>query len=107
MADLTTERLIEICERGVVPVARWLDRDTPDAQAKLGKAWAYLKAGCQWRAASDPKSDERTVWIEIKHPTFTSIEWRGSGEHDDEGDWELFYLPTIQRLDERTGRDWY
>lgn len=102
-----TDHLIDLCARGVVPVERWSDRDTPSSQAKLAAAGAYLRAGCPWRLSADPASNERTWWIEVQHPTFSSIEWRGMDEYDDAGEWELFYLPTEARLAQVAGKDWY
>ncbi len=102
----TTEHLTELIERAVlVPEENWSDRDTPDAVAKLGKAWAYLKSGCSWHLAGDPESTKNTWWIEIKHYTFNSFEYgRDDPDYIDE---ELFYIPTQERLDASNGKDWY
>ena len=99
----TTEELVGLCERAVVPVNAWSDRDTPRSQEKIGKAWALLRAGCAWRLAKSPESTPITWWIEITHPTFSSIE---EGDPDLVDD-ELFYIPTQQKLDASSGKDWY
>lgn len=97
--DLTREDLISICERAIVPVGEWSDRDTPSAQEKLGHAWVLLRAGCAWRPALSPVSTNQTIWIEITAPGFSTFdEGDGPEEH-------LFYLPTEERL--ARGGDWY
>ena len=52
-ANYTREDLIAICELAVVPHDRWSDRDTPGAQEGVGKAWAFLKAGCAFRVLTE------------------------------------------------------
>lgn len=104
--EITREVLVEICERSVVPVAEWRDRDTPRSQERLGTAWALLKAGCVWRIAEDmyrdrPQERDETIWIYITYPGFGTFDW--GAEHEE----ELFYLPTEARLKRRTGEDWY
>ena len=92
--------LIALCERGVVPEGRWRNRDTADAQRQLGEALALLRAGCSFRIAESPESDERTLWVLITFKGFAHF------EGDDELDEELFYIPTEKRLEARDG-DWY
>jgi len=99
--ELDTAALISICQRGIVPVSQWLNRDTPDAQRQLAYAGALLQAGCGWRFARDMRGDVRTVWIRITHPTFSTF------EESDPGEDELFYLPSEKRLAESAGSDWY
>jgi len=101
MNTLDTDTLIDLCHRGVVPVSNWRDRDTPGAQSQLAVAGAYLASGCEWNLAASPKSDKRTIWIEITHPTFGTFDW---GEANDD---ELFYIPTEERLTEANGKDWH
>ena len=101
----TTEHLIELIERAaLVPEDSWSDRDTPRSVGKLGKAWAYLKAGCSWRLAVSPESNPDTWWIEITHLSFDSFEYGRDPEH---AEVELFYLPTKEHLDRVNGKDWY
>ena len=107
----TREQLIEICERAVVDVCKWSNRDSPEAQEKVGQAWAALKAGCTYSihpgrpegARSGCWTDGRTIWITITRPTFNSFEY-GLSEYDRS---ETHYLPTPQRLDECADHDWY
>jgi hypothetical protein len=98
---LTRQHLIDLCERGVVPHEHWHNRDTAGAQRQLGEALALLRAGCDWRIADDPKSNERTLWVEITFHGFGYFDW------DDAPDTETFYIPTDKRLREVDGRDWY
>ena len=100
--ELTREYLIDLCERSIVPVEKWYNRDTPHTQEKVGLAWVLLKSGCEWRAAKDPKSDKNTIWIEIFHPDFRTFE-----EDRDYREKCLFYLPTESRLERSKGGDWY
>lgn len=110
--DYNRQELIAICERAVVPLADWNDRDTPDSQTKIGMAWALLKAGCPFVVCADPKevccTDAETIWIEIKYPRFMQFECGETSESDSK-DWpdETFYLPTPERLDKVAGKDWY
>lgn len=105
MTTYTREDLIAICERAVVPVNRWSNRDSARSQEKIGTAWALLKAGCDWHESVSPASDEDTIWIEIEYPGFSAFEeGRDEREYWEE---ELFYLPTEKRLDRWSGKDWY
>lgn len=101
--DYTREELVAICEAGVVPHEHWHDRDSARSQQKLGQAWAYLKAGCDFRVLTEGTlvTDKETIWIEID---FADFDWFESRE---ELGSETFYLPTQKRLDRADGRDWY
>lgn len=102
---MTTEELIALCERAIVPVERWHDRDSARSQTKIGQALALLRAGAEWRFSNDPRTDDNTIWIEITYPGFNAFEMgRGDREY-----WEddLFYIPTAARLEATAGRDWY
>ena len=107
---MTREELIRICEDAVVPLPQWRNRDTPGAQEQLGLCWVLLKAGCGFRVmtANNSCSDspcitnDRTLWLEIEWPTFSTFEW-GHGHEQDKN----FYLPTRQRLEDAKGGDWY
>lgn len=102
---MTTEELIALCERAVVNVGNWHDRDSARSQVRIGTAWALLKAGCEWREASSPISTEETIWIEIDYPGFYA--WEEGRDDRDNWEQETFYIPTAARLDASTGRDWY
>lgn len=103
--ELTREYLIDLCERAIVSVVQWSNRDTPRSQEKVGLAWALLKAGAEWQEADSPKSDAYTIWIEIRYPSFNSFEYDPTDPQY--FDRELIYLPTEARLAQNKGRDWY
>ncbi len=102
--------LIAICEAAVVPVSKWGDRDSPSTHEQLGLCWVLLKAGCGFRILTQENSspdsrcitDDRTIWLEIEWPTFSTFEW-GKGHETD----KVFYLPTRKRMEGNAGRDWY
>lgn len=90
--DYTLPELLSICERAVVPVSLWRDRDSASCQEQLGECWQQLLQNKQFRVRvlkSDHPciTDERTIWLAI----------------EDEG----YYLPTEARLKESEGKDWY
>jgi len=112
--NYTREELIKICEDSIVPVENWSDRDTPITQLKVGKVWALLNAGLDFKIHTKKNSiknskcvtDAETIWLEITYPTFASIE---SGDEGLE-DIATFYLPTPARLKKArkiVRRDWY
>ena len=99
----TREYILELCDKAIVSEKNWRDRDTPEAQAKIGLIHVYLKAGCKFRiiTKSRYKSDmcvtnSRTIWIEIFHYEF-----------EESKSWHIHYLPTEERLKESNGEDWY
>lgn len=102
--SVTREVLIELCERGTVPEDQWHDRDSQGAQTQLGKAWALLRAGCDFADVSDdPDLGDHggTIWIRIYSKGFKHFDWNGGLEND------LFYIPSEERLDRADGKDWY
>ena len=102
---METEELIKLCEAAVVPVEKWWDRDSAEAQKQVGKALALLRAGCEWKLADSPESTEKTIWILITYPGFNAVEY---GRNDrDYWEEDLFYIPTAERLAAREGGDWY
>lgn len=107
-ATYTRADLIEICERAIVSHDKWANRDTPGAQEGVGKAWALLKAGCDFRVLYPAGergeicvTNDQTIWLKITHASFDTFDY--GAEHED----ELVYLPTPKRIDAREGRDWY
>jgi hypothetical protein len=111
VTEYSREKLIEICEKSIVPLTLWGNRDTPSAQEKVGLCWVLLKAGCKFNVLVEPEekgcqcvTDENTVWLRIRWPSFLDIE---CGEEGDCSNDELFYLPTLKRLGENEGGDWY
>jgi len=110
--DYTREELIEICESAFVPEDQWYDRDSCEAQAKLGTAYAFLKAGCKFQIMTEETepqgmtvctTDKHTIWLKFWVKNFDHFELGGGPyEHD-----EIFYLPTKKRLKKVKGGDWY
>jgi hypothetical protein len=91
----TRQDLITICERAIVPLAKWSNRDTPQSQKDVGKVWALLKAGCPFTIIREEDSpgvvtDETIIWLEIRSP------------HT-----EIYYLPTLAKIERSSGEDWY
>ena len=105
--EYTREELIDICERAIVPVEKWGNRDSPGAHEKLGLCLVMLKAGCRFHVTyhgdkNDPCiTNDSTIWLYVFWPSFGTIEYGGAESE------EHFYLPTPQRLEQRKGRDWY
>lgn len=106
--DFSRENLIAICDASVVPIEKWRNRDSPGSHMKLGLCTVMLKAGCKFHV-HPPKpgvsgcfTNERTIWLTIEWPTFSTFEY-GAG-HEDE---ETIYLPTPERLRNANGGDWY
>jgi hypothetical protein len=110
--NYTREELIEICEKAIVPVNNWCNRDTSHTQCQIGQCWALLKSGCEFKVcvqSSDKEdscsmccTDEQTIWISIKFPGFDYFE-TGNGVLSR----DIFYLPTMKRLSANAESDWY
>lgn len=65
--DYTTDDLINLCERAVVPCSEWRDRDSLSSQKNLEEVYSYLKAGCDYKLTTE---SDRTVWIEFLNVTY-------------------------------------
>jgi len=106
---MNREQLISLCERAIVDVSKWSDRDSPSAQCKTGECWALLKANCEFEYLIDGSlfSDERTVWIKIWHPDFSNMEDGIDCDDKKNLHYEHYYLPTEKRLSEANNNDWY
>jgi hypothetical protein len=105
---MNRDELIDICERAIVSVADWSNRDTPAAHLNIGICWALLKAGCTYEVRRQGKfidcyGDDTTIWLDITYPNFDDFEggWQDITTHS-----KTFYLPTLSRLKESNG-DWY
>lgn len=106
-ADYTREELIAICERAVVPMGKWRNRDSPSAHENLGLCAVMLKAGAPFtihppQPGGGCHTDARTIWLTVSWHGFNDFEFGTKF-----GESEMFYLPTPARLDETAGRDWY
>ncbi len=77
---------------------KWSNRDSYYSQVNIGKAWALLKAGCDFKYEDEEKGAH---WIEIYSKGFSYFDLPGNEET------ETFYVPTEERLDEADGNDWY
>lgn len=100
----TRKDLIKICEQAFVSEDKWGNRDTAQAQIQLGKCYAFLKDGCDYKILYDNKvckTDEHTIWVTFFVKDFLYFEMEGSKEE------YTCYLPTQKRLDEANGEDWY
>lgn len=104
--------LIEICEAAIVPENDWHDRDSYGAQVQVGRLWALLRAGCDFRIhrpgdldrggrSLTPVSDGRTIWVTTWAEGFAHFDYGGRRESD------LHYLPHRARLMAAEGKDWY
>lgn len=101
MEEYTREELIKICKKSFVLQKDWRDRDSADAQIQLGKCYALLVDGCNYRILHEGNlsTGNDTIWLEIEYEGFDFHDYGGETEKDN------FYLPTIRRLDR--GGDWY
>ena len=103
MKKYTRKELIEICESAFVKEKDWTNRDSESAQCQLGECYALLKAGCKYKISYKDdicKTDSETIWIYIYSHGFMYFEEGIEEEH-------FYYLPTMKRLKERQGKDWY
>lgn len=106
--DYTRDELIAICERAVVPMNHWRDRDSPHSHEKLGLCWAMLKAGAEFTIHSASEkggchTNRATIWLTLTWNNFSDFEY---GTRLSESG--TFYLPTPARLDAvGPGKDWY
>jgi len=102
--DEQRAELVAICEAAIVSEKDWHDRDSQGAQAGVGRAWALLRAGCDFHIHGpdgDPKTTGDTIWLTIWSEGFATVDWGGEREDD------LIYLPTRARLKKAEGKDWY
>ena len=112
--NYTREELIAICEKSFVPQKDWKDRDSFETQKQVGEIYAMLKAGCKFEIQVSTRekdkgcvTDEETIWLKFWAHTFM---WFETGDDSDEEGYEVgeyYYLPTLERLNEKAGKDWY
>ena len=107
----TRKELINICENAIVPQSKWKNRDTASAMLGVGKCLILLKSGCDFEVDYTDKycrTDDMTIWIQFYVHDFVWFEYdfeketKGSKSSD-----YHFYLPTLKRLKEVNGEDWY
>ena len=111
MKDYTRKELIDICESAVVNVSKWRNRDSPQSQLSVGKAWVLLKANCHFEILRDKNrlcTNNVTIWIRIYYPEFRHFDYEGFNLEDPSTLYDqTVYLPTRERLNNNSGRDWY
>lgn len=111
--EYTREQLIQICEMAIVPQDKWNNRDTASAQLGVGKCLVLLKSGCYFeiqRGEGACSTDEETIWIQFWVKDFGFFEGNNDDTKGNKGNWDQvyhYYLPTLKRLNDRIGRDWY
>lgn len=88
------------------------------SQEGVGKALVFLKAGCEFevktkdntRDKSGCITDDKTIWIQFWVKDFNWYEYGesdGSGKLGNASSDYHFYLPTMERIKKRKGKDWY
>ncbi|MBA2678645.1 MAG: hypothetical protein H0U76_09680 [Ktedonobacteraceae bacterium] len=112
--DYTREELIVLCELAIIPEESWRHIDTSSGQKKIGNCWALLKAGCQFSVLTkDNKrkkgtvfsvTNERTIWVEIEMKGV--VPFKQGPYANSIPQIELFYIPTLERLEAANGEDW-
>lgn len=116
MKKYTREDLIKICELAIVNEKYWKDRDTESAQRNVGICWILLKCGCDFEVQYDKEydtdgcvTDEKIIWLYIYSKGFRYFEYSDGNEENDREYKEkiILYLPTMKRLAEAKGKDWY
>ncbi len=112
MKKYTRKELIAICESAFVPEIKWNDRDSESAQCQLGECYALLKAGCDFEIIYEDDicgTDENTIWLYVYSHGFSWFESfnKPNERTRDEMEEHHYYLPTIKRLKEANGNDWY
>lgn len=119
MKQYTREELTAICEKAIVPHAKWDNRDSLANHMNVAKCWMLLKAGCKFevRTKENSKSlitDDDTIWINFWAKNFAWFEnlldddeYPEGYRHEDSGSGELmYYLPTEKCLKEANGGSW-
>lgn len=109
--EYTREELIKICEKAIVDVSKWQNRDTPSSQESVGRLWALLKSNCPFKILYDTHglcTNEQTIWLEVYWPQFSHFDWVGFDLEDITTlHSESFYIPTLKRLEAYENNDWY
>lgn len=101
--QISRDDLLSLCERAVVPVENWSNRDSSDAQRQLGECTALLKAGCKFKVFHGNGHSSDTLEVLVEYPGFNAFEYGA----DSANETETFYVPTPERLERNAGRDWY
>ncbi len=131
MKRYSRNKLIELCQRAVVPCTRWHDRDSYCAQRSVQSIYEGLTAGLKFHAYES--EDGETIYVRFKQPididklrtkglylnidslenywdecdpNFETEMFDGSGI-DFRSSYTESYMPSEKRLDRVEGDDWY
>lgn len=105
MKEYTREDLIKICDLALVKEEDWNDRDSYDSQIKVGQLRQLLLCGCEFKVMYDDgncSTDDETIWLYTYAKDFGYFDYR-----DNEKLEEHYYIPTLKRIEEVNGKDWY
>lgn len=101
---LSRDDLLEICRRSIVNVHRWGNTlDSGYAQTQIGRCWALLSAGCDFRIMTAQQGDP-SVWCTQALRIGVEVDVRIAGTVDSCE--EVFLLPTRRVLNVANGGDW-
>lgn len=107
MKEYTRQDLIEICEKAFVKEDEWSNRDSESSQCSLGECYALLRARCDFEVTYKDRyendrcvTNEDTIWLHVYSKGFCYFEGGNKEKHH-------YYLPTLKRLEEVNGGDWY
>ena len=101
------KRLIDRCDRSLVPAEKWTTDSTHRAQLNIFALRGFLLAGCDYTMLRPPEEqNEGRIWIRVyfKGPTYHFK--RGSHGQAKPLDEDIFYLPTEDALKVAGGKDW-
>lgn len=112
MEKYNRKDLIEICEKAFVSEDKWHDRDSESSQCQLGECYALLKAGCDFEVIYKDdicETNENTIWLYVYSHGFGWFESFNEPNERTRNEMEEhhYYLPTMKRLKEANGDDWY
>jgi hypothetical protein len=110
--EYTREELLKICKKAFVPENKWHNRDSESSQCQLGECYVLLKAGCDFKVDYEDdicKTNENTIWLYVYSKGFKYFEYADDDEEDNFGlkEEHHYYLPTLKKIEESDGQDWY
>jgi hypothetical protein len=103
--DKTEQRqeLIRLCERSIVDITKWGNRDTSHAQERVGILWSLLKANCLFEIEIEREFIYVTAWsLSFRHFDGDDVDW----DNKETLTSQEFRLATNEHLDWLAGRDW-
>ena len=112
--------MIALCDQAVVPVDKWMDRDSCKAHQQIGQLRMLLKAGCNFEIMTkytekdsqmpEMCTSKNTIWVRVFGPDFKWVEMHGIDdvpEDYNKHEIDTFYLPTYSKVKAADGEDWY